>query len=248
MIYKLRVSRREISHPMNDDVIQGGIGSDSVNVDFDAEWHGLSGCRAVFTNLDKSWMVPFAGAASVSIVIPWEAIEHEGLLQVGFVGFPSNGKRIVTKLMRRPIRVAGGCPVDGAMTKPTVDLVNDMMRRAEEALELASQAKTEASLAAQAARDAASGASAQTAAAKSAAQQAQAAARLAKPYHIQDSEPPRPERVQGAMWVQTEGSRVKSINKWDEDLPGLGLYPGADTYPGAESCPGQAGDWHRYTV
>ena len=112
------------------------------------------------------------------------------------------------------------------MTKPTVDLVNDMIRRAEEALELASQAKTQASLASQAARDAASGASAQAAAAKSAAQQAQAAARLAKPYHIQDSVPPRSERVQGAMWVQTEGDKVKSINKWDEALPGLGLYPG----------------------
>ena len=248
MIYELRVSNREIRHPMNDDVIQGGIGSDSIKVSFDAEWHGLAGCRAVFTNLETSVMVPFTGAASVSIVIPWEAIAREGLLQVGFVGFPPNGKRIVTKLMRRPIKVAGGCPVDGAMTKPTVDLVNDMIRRAEEALELASQAKTEASLASQAARDAASSASAQAAAAKSAAQQAQAAARLAKPYHIQDAEPPRSERVQGAMWVQTEEDKVKSVNKWDEAMPGLGLYPGADTYPGAESCPGQAGDWHRYTV
>ncbi len=248
MIYKLRVSRREIFHPLNDDVVQGGIGSDSVKVDFDDEWHGLSGCRAVFTNLDKSWMIPFTGAASVSIAIPWEAIEHEGLLQVGFVGFPAPGKRIVTKLMRRPIKVAGSCPVDGSMTKPTVDLVNDMIRRAEEALELASQAKTEAALAAQAARDAASAASTQAAAAKSATQQAQAAAKLAKPYHIQDAEPPRSERVQGAMWVQTEGSRVKSVNKWDMGLPGSALFPSASTYPGAKSHPAQAGDWRRYTV
>lgn len=112
----------------------------------------------------------------------------------------------------------------------------------------ADRAASAASLSSQAARDAASAASAQAAAAKSAAQQAQAAARLAKPYHIQDAEPPRSERVQGAMWVQTEGSKVKSINKWDSSLPGQGLYPGADTYPGPESCPGQPGDWHRYTV
>ena len=50
------------------------------------------------------------------------------------------------------------------------------------------------------------------------------------------------------MWVQTEGSRVKSINKWDSSLPGLGLYPGTDTFPGADTYPGQPGDWHKYTV
>ena len=135
------------------------------------------------------------------------------------------------------------------------ETANASAKKADAATSSANSAAKSANAAAQTASSAASAANAnanaastQAAAAKSAAQQAQAAARLAKPYHIQDAEPPRSERVQGAMWVQTEGSKVKSINKWDSSLPGQGLYPGADTYPGPESCPGQPGDWHRYTV
>lgn len=105
----------------------------------------------------------------------------------------------------------------------------------------ANSAASAANSAAQSANANAAEASKQAAAARSAAQQANAAAKLAKPYHIQDAEPPYDERVDGAMWLKTEGDRVESANKWDSTLPGLGLYPGADTFPG------KAGDWRKYT-
>lgn len=233
-----------------------------------------TGVRIEILHADGTWSRATASksGATVTVVLPSDAVSVGGICKLAYFAF-FTGTSVVETTEGFELRVLPAIDVSGEMAKPYDDQVEALLAKwreqlAEAKAQEAERAKAQkandaaqqkndaaqkgndsaAALAAQAARDAASAASEQAAAAKSAAQQAQAAARLAKPYHIQDAEPPRPERVQGAMWVQTEGDKVKSINKWDPSLPGLGLYPGADTHPGAESCPGQAGDWHRYTV
>lgn len=85
-------------------------------------------------------------------------------------------------------------------------------------------------------------------AAKSAAEQANAAARLAKPYFIQGSEPPYADRVDGCAWMQTDGSRIASINRWDASLQGAALFPQASTYPQSTTYPAPRGAWSKFSV
>ena len=134
MKYEMRVSKRVVSHPMNDDVIQNGISADVLTVSFDSEWHGVTDCRAVFTNLDTTITVPFSGAETVEIPIPWEVLRYPGWLQVGFIGLPSESKRITTRLLDRPIKVAQSCHVAGPESEPTVDVISDLLARASKAL------------------------------------------------------------------------------------------------------------------
>ena len=116
-------------------------------------------------------------------------------------------------------------------------------------------ATSAANLAASAANSAAQSANANAAtaheqanAAKSAAEQANAAARLAKPYFIQGSEPPYADRVDGCAWMQTDGSRVASINRWDASLQGAALFPQASTYPQSTTYPAPRGAWSKFSV
>lgn len=116
-------------------------------------------------------------------------------------------------------------------------------------------ATSAANLAASAANSAAQSANANAAtaheqanAAKSAAGQANAAARLAKPYFIQGSEPPYADRVDGCAWMQTDGSRVASINRWDASLQGAALFPQASTYPQSTTYPAPRGAWSKFSV
>lgn len=357
MKYEMRVSKRVVSHPMNDDVIQNGISADVLTVSFDSEWHGVTDCRAVFTNLDTTITVPFSGAETVEIPIPWEVLRYPGWLQVGFIGLPSESKRITTRLLDRPIKVAQSCHVTGPESEPTVDVISDLLARASKALadataalekadaadrdiraaeaarvkaetsraaaessrsdaearragaeaeraraesaratseeeraaaealrrsaetqrvnseaervksfgesiaraieatevamsaaDGATSAGDEASKAAARASKAASEAFVRANAAEAAASKAELASRLVRPYFIQESAPHRSELVDGSMWVQTQGSSVKSINKWNESLPGGGLFPGSETYPGKESQPGPGGDFEKYSV
>ena len=134
MKYEMRVSKRVVSHPMNDDVIQNGISADVLTVSFDSEWHDVADCRAVFTNLDTTITVPFSGAETVEIPIPWEVLRYPGWLQVGFIGLPSESKRITTRLLDRPIKVAQSCHVTGPESEPTVDVISDLLARASKAL------------------------------------------------------------------------------------------------------------------
>lgn len=116
-------------------------------------------------------------------------------------------------------------------------------------------ATSAANLAASAANSAAQSANANAAtaheqanAAKSAAEQANAAARLAKPYFIQGSEPPYADRVDGCAWMQTDGSRIASINRWDASLQGAALFPQASTYPQSTTYPAPRGAWSKFSV
>lgn len=105
-----------------------------------------------------------------------------------------------------------------------------------------------ANSAAQSANANAANANTQANAAKSAAAQANAAARLTKPYFIQSAEPPYADRVDGGMWVETAGTAVRSINRWDSAKQGAALYPSATTYPQSTTFPAPTGEWSKFTV
>lgn len=112
----------------------------------------------------------------------------------------------------------------------------------------ANSATSAANSAAQSANANAATAHEQANAAKSAAEQANAAARLAKPYFIQGSEPPYADRVDGCAWMQTDGSRIASINRWDASLQGAALFPQASTYPQSTTYPAPRGAWSKFSV
>lgn len=112
----------------------------------------------------------------------------------------------------------------------------------------ANSAASAANSAAQSANANAATAHEQANAAKSAAEQANAAARLAKPYFIQGSEPPYADRVDGCAWMQTDGSRIASINRWDASLQGAALFPQASTYPQSTTYPAPRGAWSKFSV
>ena len=104
-----------------------------------------------------------------------------------------------------------------------------------------------ANSAAQSANANAANANTQANAAKSAAAQANAAARLTKPYFIQSAEPPYADRVDGGMWVETAGTAVRSVNRWDSAKQGAALYPSATTYPQSTTFPAPTGEWSKFT-
>lgn len=112
----------------------------------------------------------------------------------------------------------------------------------------ANSAASAANSAAQSANANAATAHEQANAAKSAAEQANAAARLAKPYFIQGSEPPYADRVDGCAWMQTDGSRIANINRWDASLQGAALFPQASTYPQSTTYPAPRGAWSKFSV
>lgn len=112
----------------------------------------------------------------------------------------------------------------------------------------ANSAASAANSAAQSANANAATAHEQANAAKSAAEQANAAARLAKPYFIQGSEPPYADRVDGCAWMQTDGVRIASINRWDASLQGAALFPQASTYPQSTTYPAPRGAWSKFSV
>ena len=116
------------------------------------------------------------------------------------------------------------------------------------ATKAANTAALSASSAAQSANANAANANTQANAAKAAAAQANAAARLTKPYFIQQSEPPYADRVDGGMWVETAGTAVRSVNRWDSAKQGAALYPSATTYPQASTFPAPTGEWSKFTV
>lgn len=109
-------------------------------------------------------------------------------------------------------------------------------------------ATSAANTAAQSANANAANANTQANAAEAAAAQANAAARLTKPYYIQSTEPPYADRVDGGMWVETAGTAVRSINRWDSAKQGAALYPSATTYPQSTTFPAPTGEWSKFTV
>lgn len=184
MIYSMKVSDRVISHPMRDDIIQNGIESDTLRVSFDSEWTGLGSCRAVFVNGDVHVAVLFTAKSEVSIEVPWEVLEKPGCLFVTFVGYPSSGGRIATRMMDRPMKVAESGRIDGTEGKePTLDEIgqvlqslNDALREVESATAAASSATTAATGAASDANEAAGSATTAAEAANEAAGSATSAA------------------------------------------------------------------------
>ncbi len=50
------------------------------------------------------------------------------------------------------------------------------------------------------------------------------------------------------MWVETAGTAVRSVNRWDSAKQGAALYPSATTYPQASTFPAPTGEWSKFTV
>ena len=177
MIYSMTVSDRVISHPMRDDIIQNGIESDTLKVSFDDEWTGLGSCRAVFVNGDAHVAVLFTVESVVSIEVPWEVLEKPGCLFVTFVGYPSSGGRIATRMMERPMKVAESGRIDGTEGKdPTLDEIGQVLQSLNDALREVESATTAASSATTAATSAANDANEAAGSATSAAEAANEAA------------------------------------------------------------------------
>ena len=177
MIYAMRVSKRVISHPYRDDIVQNGIDSDVLRVSLDSEWHGLGQCRAVFSNGQDNVTVLFEAAAEVDIEIPWEVLQREGRLFVTLVGYPGEGSRIVTRLMERPFKVAESGRITGDdPAPPTMTEIENILHAANEALKDARDAKAEADASAAAANEAAKSATDAAADANASASKADASA------------------------------------------------------------------------
>ena len=136
MIYRLDVRNRVITHPMNDDIIQGGIESDSISVTFDSEWVGMSSYRAVFVNGDDSIGVLFDLASTVEIEVPWEVLQKQGHLYVSFIAYSGESKRLVTRMMERPFRVAQRGRIEGDESRtPSIDEIQALINAVNSALE-----------------------------------------------------------------------------------------------------------------
>lgn len=181
MIYPISIENRIISHPFRDDVIQNGIESDYIDPTFDDEWGDMASVRAVFTNGDAC--VSKIININSNIEIPWEVLEKKGRLFVTFVGYQGD-KRIVTRIMDRPFKVAPSGRISGSSSQePTLDeaaqilqLVNQALDDAEQAVDDATTAKNAANAAAGSANSAAGSANRAASAATSATTRANTAA------------------------------------------------------------------------
>ena len=133
MEHKLRVERRVLWHPNNDDLIALGVRSDTLKVDFDAEWEAMDHIYVHFYNGTRSHRSILDGD---TVTVPWEVTLDPGDMFVTFVGYVGLEKRIVTEQMERPYFVNPAGPVDleSPHTKSPDDIQYflDIARRAQE--------------------------------------------------------------------------------------------------------------------
>lgn len=259
-------------------VRQGEAGTQQIEaaITKDGEPYASSctGVRLEVLHADGTWtrVTAAKSGATATVVLPSDAVSVGGICKLAYFAF-FTGTGVVETTEGFELRILPAVDVSGEQSKPYSDEIEALLAKLKEQLaeakaQEAERAKAQkandaaqqkndaaqkgndsaAALAAQAARDAASGASAQAAAARSAAQQATAAARLAKPYFIQGSEPPYADRVNGCAWMQTDGSRIASINRWDASLQGAALFPQASTYPQSTTYPAPKGAWSKFSV
>lgn len=99
MEHKLRVSRRVIWIPNNDNMIALGVRADTIRVEFDSEWDGMDWVVVHFSAGSRYHRAVMDGDV---IAVPWEVLLDEGILYVTFVGYVGLEVRVTTEQMSRP--------------------------------------------------------------------------------------------------------------------------------------------------
>lgn len=99
MEHKIRVARRVIWIPNNDNVIALGVKADTIKVEFDSEWSYMDHIVVHFSNNFKMHRSILEGD---TVTIPWELLLDSGILYVTFVGYIGLDVRLTTEQMSRP--------------------------------------------------------------------------------------------------------------------------------------------------
>lgn len=130
-------------------LVKGTVNSDSITVDFDEEWNGLTVVCTFYRN-DRAPISPALGAVvEGAYIIPWEMCEAPGKVGVTFQGI--SGKRIVrTAALEQQLTVIDSYASTGANSEePTINEyeaalaeVKQATKQAEAALIVAAEAKT----------------------------------------------------------------------------------------------------------
>lgn len=95
-------------------VVQHGIEADAVELELDDEWAELSDIRIVFSGGTggSSAVVPYSGE---QVSVPRRLMEEAGPLYLTVVGTSSDGRRVVTRRMARPMQVVPSGDIDGSV-------------------------------------------------------------------------------------------------------------------------------------
>lgn len=99
MEHKLRVTRRIIWNPNNDDMIALGVRADTIKVEFDSEWSDMDWIVVHFSNKFDYHRTILEGD---TVTVPWELLLDSGMLYVTFVGYKGLKVRLTTEQMSRP--------------------------------------------------------------------------------------------------------------------------------------------------
>lgn len=109
MEHKLKVMRRVIWTPHNDDVIALGVNCDTIRFELDSDWDHMDHIFVHFSN-GKGQRWRRCPLTSDTITIPWEVTLDEGILYVTLVGYVGLEVRLTTEMMSKPYYVAPSGP------------------------------------------------------------------------------------------------------------------------------------------
>lgn len=104
MEHRLRVERRIILVPHNDNIIALGVNCDTIRFDLDSDWDHMDHIFVHFSNgKGLRWRkCPLEGD---TITIPWEVTLDAGMLYVTLVGYVGLDVRLTTEMMSEPYYV-----------------------------------------------------------------------------------------------------------------------------------------------
>lgn len=108
MEHQLRVTRRIIWLPQNDNMIALGVRADTIKVIFDEEWAKMDWIVVHFSNKFKHHRTILDGD---TVIVPWEVLLDPGVLYVTFVGYIGLDVRLTTEQMSRPYFINPSGPV-----------------------------------------------------------------------------------------------------------------------------------------
>lgn len=121
MEHTIRVVRRIIWVPQNDNMIAMGVRSDTIKVEFDEEWSEMDWVVVHFSN---KFDFHRAILENDTVTVPWELLLNPGVLYVTFVGYQGLDVRITTEQMSRPYFVNPSGPA--LMESPLGSSPDDM--------------------------------------------------------------------------------------------------------------------------
>lgn len=108
MEHQLRVTRRIIWVPNNDNMIALGVRADTIKIIFDEEWSKMDWIVVHFSNKFKHHRAILEGD---TVTVPWEVLLDPGVLYVTFVGYIGLDVRLTTEQMSRPYFINPSGPV-----------------------------------------------------------------------------------------------------------------------------------------